>query len=228
MTSIKKLVLSVVALAVLAVAGFLVWFFVIKDDPKPRLTTSDLDKALSTEVVDATTLDGTWTIDQSSSTAGYRVKEVLAGLDTEGVGRTSQVTGTLTIADTAATAGQFSVDMASITSDESRRDGQFRGRIMNVAEFPTATFTLTAPIDFGAVPSEGQTVKATATGDLTLHGVTKAVSFGVDAKLQGGKIGVLGNIKVVFADYSIPNPSNAFAKTGEDGLLEFVLVFVRS
>ena len=50
---------------------------------------------------------------------------------------------------------------------------------MDVAKFPTSTFVLTAPIDFGAVPADGATVNATATGDLTLHGTTKSVTFNV-------------------------------------------------
>jgi polyisoprenoid-binding protein YceI len=170
---------------------------------------------------------GTWAI-STDSTVGYRVSEVLFGVDTEGAGRTNQVTGTLVIDGTTATSGEFSVDMATITSDDSRRDGQFRGRIMSVDEFPTATFTLTQPIDFGTAPSEGQTVTATATGDLTLRGVTNSVTFDVDAKLEGGRIGVLGSIPIKFSDYDIPDPSNQAAEVKDDGLLEFVLVFDRA
>jgi polyisoprenoid-binding protein YceI len=96
---------------------------------------------------------------------------------------------------------------------------------MSVDEFPTSTFTLTSPIDFGAVPAEGQEITATATGDLTLRGVTKSVTFELTAKLQNGKIGVLGNIPVLFSDYGIPNPSFATISTDDNGTLEFILVF---
>lgn len=153
------------------------------------------------------------------------MSEVLGGVDTEGAGRTNQVTGTLTIEGTSATAAEFTVDMASVTSDESRRDGQFRTRIMSTDEFPTSTFVLTAPIDFGGVPAEGESITATATGDLTLRGVTNSVTFEVTAQLSGGKIGVLGSIPIAFSDYEIPDPSNGFATVKDNGLLEFVLVF---
>ncbi len=43
--------------------------------------------------------------------------------------------------------------------------------------------------------------------------------------MANGKIGVLGNIPVVFADYSIANPSFGGVTTEDNGLLEFVLVF---
>ncbi len=171
--------------------------------------------------------DGVWTI-RADSTLGYRVAEVLGGVDTEGAGRTNQVSGDLTIDGTRATAAEFVVDMASITSDSDRRDNQFRSRIMSTNEFPTATFRLTEPIDFGTVPAEGVAITATATGDLTLRGVTQSVTFDVEARLEAGRIGVLGSIPVAFSDYGIPDPSNGFAVVKDNGLLEFVLVFDRA
>ena len=126
------------------------------------------------------------------------------------------------------TAGEFTVDMSTVSSDEGRRDSQFRGRIMEVDQFPTATFVLTQPIDFVQIPAEGGTVTAQATGDLTLHGVTLEVSFEVKATFKNGRIGVLGQIPVKFEDYSIDNPSFGPVSTEDNGLLEFVLVLDRA
>ncbi len=165
-----------------------------------------------------------WEITEASE-LGYRVKEILFGVDTEGVGRTNQITGSLVIAGTQVTDADFIVDVASIQSDESRRDNQFRGRIMSTDEFPTAMFTLTEPIELGTEAVEGATVDTTATGELTLRGVTNPVTVDVSARLENGKIGVLGDIPVVFADYSIANPSSGGISTEDNGLLEFVLVF---
>ncbi len=249
MSRTRKIVIAVCALAVLGVLGAYGYILFIKDDAPAALDESDLDAALGATTVpadSATTepaatetttaaasdetgapadgVDGVWNI-TDESTLGYRVSEVLGGVDTEGAGRTNQVTGTLTIEGTSATAAEFTVDMASVTSDESRRDGQVRTRIMSTDEFPTSTFVLTAPIDFGGVPAEGESITATATGDLTLRGVTNSVTFEVTAQLSGGKIGVLGSIPIAFSDYEIPDPSNGFATVKDNGLLEFVLVF---
>ena len=119
------------------------------------------------------------------------------------------------------------IDVATIESDDGRRDGQFRGRIMETDQFPTATFSLTSPIDFGALPADGEQITATATGDLTLHGVTREVTFELTAEATADRIGVLGNIPVLFSDYDIDNPSFGAVTTEDDGLLEFVLVFER-
>ncbi len=169
-------------------------------------------------------VSGTWVVAPDSE-VGYRVSEVLGGIDTTGSGRTNQVSGTLTIAGTRATAAEFTVDMASITSDSDRRDGQFRTRIMTVDEFPTATFVLTQPIDFGTAPAEGAQITASATGDLTLRGVTKTVTFDLTAQYENGRVGVLGNIPILFSDYEIPDPSNGIATVKDNGSLEFVLLF---
>ncbi len=166
----------------------------------------------------------TWTATDASE-LGYRVKEVLFGVDTEAVGRTHEVTGTLSIEGTQVVTTEFSVPVASITSDEKRRDNRFKGNIMSADQFPTAAFVLTAPIELGAEPAEGLELTTSATGDLTLRGVTNSVTFDVTAKLENGKIGVLGSIPVVFADYEIANPSFGGIKTEDTGLVEFVLVF---
>jgi len=254
MSSSRKLIYGAIALIALVAGAFLLWIVVLRDDAPTALDSGDLDAALSSTTVAAVTVpesisesvpepapetvappaapadagaDGVWSA-AADSTLGYRVQEVLGGIDVEGAGRTSDVTGSLTIAGNQATAAEFTVQMASITSDSDRRDGQFRSRIMSVDEFPTATFVLTAPIDFGAVPAEGESLTATATGDLTLRGVTRSVTFPVEAQLEGGRIGVLGSIPILFSDYSIPDPSNGFAVVKDNGLLEFVLVFDRA
>jgi polyisoprenoid-binding protein YceI len=170
-----------------------------------------------------TSIDGTWNIKEGSE-VGYRVKESINGFDTTANGRSQSITGSMVAAGTTITQGQFTVDMATFRSDEGGRDEQFKDRVMNVAKYPTSTFVLTAPIDFGAVPPDGGKVNATATGALTLHGTTKSVTFDVQGTFKNGLIGVLGQIPVVFADWEIPAPSIGSIRTEDNGLLEFVLV----
>jgi len=246
----RKIIIAACAALVLAVGGVYA-FILLRDDAPEALDAGDLGAALNpttpttpagadpsataaAQVTDTTAavgaidgVEGVWNIIQES-TLGYRVSEVLGGVDKEGAGRTNQVAGTLTIAGAAATAAEFTVDMASITSDSDRRDGQFRDRIMSTDDFPTSTFVLTAPIDFGTIPADGEQITATATGELTLRGVTNPVTFEVTAQIDGGRLGVLGSIPVLFSEYEIPDPSNGFAVVKDNGLLEFVLVFERA
>jgi polyisoprenoid-binding protein YceI len=125
------------------------------------------------------------------------------------------------------TAATFEVDMATFESGEAQRDNQFRNRIMEVEAFPTASFVLTTPIELGAVPEDGEEVTATATGDLTLHGVTRPVDIELVARLDGTTFAVDGSTIVTFSDYDIDDPSGGPASVGDEGELEVLLVFSR-
>lgn len=157
---------------------------------------------------------------------GYRVEEVLFGVNATAVGRSNAISGELVIDASTVAEATLSVDVATIVSDDDRRDNQFRGGVMKVEQFPEASFTLTAPIELETVPAPGQQISASATGDLTLHGVTRTVTFDVTAEAGADRIGVLGSIPILFADYDIPNPSRTGITTEDNGLLEFVLVLV--
>jgi polyisoprenoid-binding protein YceI len=186
-------------------------------------TTTTIAPTGSEVTTAATTgIDGTWKV-TSGSRAGYRVKEVLFGQSADAVGRTSSITGTIVISGTSVTSGSFTADLTAVASNESRRDDQFQGRIMDTSRFPNATFELTAPIALGSVPAEGATVSAKATGKLTMHGETKSVTFTVSAKRSASTIAVAGSIPISFADFGIDNPSGGPASVGDSGILEFAL-----
>jgi len=178
-------------------------------------------------------LAGTYSVG-SGSVVGYRVNEVLLGQSTTAVGRTTTVTGHLTIVGSTATAAAFSVPMDTVHSDKSERDGQFDGRIMDVSQYPTGTFALTSPIDLAPLPATGVIKSYTATGKLMLHGVTRAVTFTLTAERStakdgGTQIEVVGDIPVLFSDYNVQNPSvGGFVTTQDHGLLEFLLVFSKA
>lgn len=224
-----RLVVVPVAIVVAVVGGTWVYIHVIEGDAPARLTLAEV--APSTADPDgsgspadgATDPNGTWSI-ADQSTVGYRVKEVLFGQSSEAVGRTQDITGSMTVRGTTVVAAEFTVDMTTVTSNESRRDEQFQGRIMETATYPTAMFTLTEPIDLGEVPSESEEVTFSATGDLTLHGVTKSVTFDVTGRWSGSTVQVAGSIPITFADYDIGNPSFGGLVTTEDhGTLELAL-----
>ncbi|HKN91624.1 MAG TPA: YceI family protein [Acidimicrobiia bacterium] len=242
MRRLKWIIALPIAALVLVTAGTWTYIHVLSSDAPARLTLggSVADNVPATTATTAAggstaapvtaapaSFDGTWTA-TSPSQAGYRVKEVLFGQSTEAVGRTGNVDGALTISGAKVTTADISIDLASVTSDKSQRDNQFRGRIMNVTRYPTATFKLTQPIDLGTLPADGLTVTVPATGELTLHGTTKTVTTNVTAKRTGGTIEVNGTIPVVFADYGIPNPSFGPANTEDHGEIEFLVAFTKS
>jgi len=215
----RWLIAGMVVAVVLVVGGPFVYFHFIEG---PAPAPFKLSKAKSTAA--AVPLAGTWTV-ASGSQAGYRVQETLFGQSHTAVGRTTAVTGQLTATATEVTGTMVSVDMTQVSSDSSQRDGQFQGRIMDTAQFPTATFTLTTPIRLATTPKPGATVTETAAGTLVLHGTTHPVQVPVSAQQNGTAIQVTGSIPVTFSDYNINNPSGGPASVGSDGTVEFLLTF---
>jgi polyisoprenoid-binding protein YceI len=240
---LRWLIGAIVALAVLAAGGPFIYihFFngrtptALSLSPTSRSSASASSSSGATSTANTAargTVAGTWTVG-SGSVVGYRVNEVLLGQNATAVGRTTSVTGHLTIQGTTATAATFSVPMDTVHSDKSQRDGQFDNRIMNVSQYPTGTFTLTSPIDLAPLPAGGAIKSYTAHGQLTLHGTTRAVTFTLTAERSvakgGAQIKVAGQIPVLFSDYNIQNPSFAgFVTTQDHGLLEFLLVFTKA
>jgi polyisoprenoid-binding protein YceI len=225
----KLLIAAPFVLVALVLGGTWLYLNVVSDDAPAALSLSgDAPSTPSTPGATAApgSADGTYAVTEGSQ-VGYRVDEALFGQDTTAVGRTSRVTGSLTIAGTRVTATAFTVDMASVESDKERRDGQYRGRIMDVGTYPTSTFVLASPIELGGVPADGVSVKARATGDLTLRGVTKRVTFDVTARRTGARVEASGSIHLVFDEWGIPSPSFGPAKVEDEGELEFLLVFAR-
>jgi polyisoprenoid-binding protein YceI len=222
----RWIVAGVAVVVVLAVGGPFVYIHFIEGPAPAKLTltsTAPAGAALTPSQV-----DGTWTVG-SGSQAGYRVQEVLAGQNNTAVGRGDDVTGSLRIAGTTVTMASFTVNLTSVVSDQSERDTQFNGRIMDTAQFPKATFTLTKPIDLGSVPRVNQKIAVKAVGTLLMHGVTKPVTASMQAEDTGSTISISGEIPVVFANWNIANPSfGSFVKTRNNGLVEFLLKTAKS
>ncbi|MFZ0994557.1 MAG: YceI family protein [Candidatus Dormiibacterota bacterium] len=159
----------------------------------------------------------------ANSVVEYRVAEILFGQSATAVGKTSTVSGSMTLDDATVTGAKFIVALATVKSNESLRDVQFRGRIMDVAQYPDAVFTLTAPIALGTLPAVGTVVSVAATGDLIMHGVTRSVTFAIHAEYTGTEIEVSGSIPITFANWDIQNPSGGPAQVGNSGAMDFLL-----
>jgi polyisoprenoid-binding protein YceI len=219
----KRWIIGIVVVALLVVVGGpFVYFHFIQKDPPPKLSISTATVPSTAAGTVRAPLAGTWKIG-SGSVVRYRVKETLFGQSGTAVGQTNSVTGSMTITGTKVTAASFTVDMTTVSSDRSQRDGQFQGRIMDTASFPTAKYTLTDAIDLAPVPADGAQKAYSAKGKLELHGTTNDVTLTLNTKRTGNVIQVQGAPVITFSDYNIDNPSGGPASVGDSGTLEFLL-----
>ena len=236
----RKILVAAMVLVALVVGGGLWWY--LRDDAPDAVT---LDAAVDqVDDGDAGTTDdegsgieGTWTIDTETggfdfesatgTFAGFRIDEELAGVGAAtAVGRTGDVTGSFTIAGTTVNEATFEVDLTTITTDESRRDDRVQDAL-ETGEFPTATFTLTEPLDLGDRAADGQPVRVAAAGDLMIHGVTERVGFPLEAQLVDDTVVLVGSIDQTLSGYGGEAPTAPIVLGVEDAFtleVQFLLV----
>ena len=203
--------------------------------PRPTDTSSNTTAATTAPTDPSTSGDApadngavSWAVDPAGSVVGYRIEEELAGIGgTTAVGRTSDVGGSLVLDGATIVSVDVVVDMTTLQSDDSRRDGQLRRRGLETNSFPEAQFALIEPIDLGSLPAVGERVEAIAVGELVLHGVTRQVEIALEGQfLDESTIVVVGSTEIVLADYDIEAPTGlSVLSVADAGLLELQLTF---
>jgi polyisoprenoid-binding protein YceI len=231
--SVKFALVAVVVVLIGGAFGF--WYLVLRETAEPEASLEALqqdDGATGSTTGSASdNPDGTWTLVSGDNIfVGYRIEELFGGetVKKTATGRTPGVTGSITVQGNQITEVEITADMQQLSSGESRRDNSQKDRGLETDTFTAATFTLTEPITLPAAPAEGATADVEATGDLTLHGVTKQVTIPLQTSLDSGRIIVAGGAEIVLADYSIVPPDSAFVDVDETGAFEVQLAFVKS
>ncbi len=172
----------------------------------------------------------TFTVD-SSSKATVRVREQLARIPapSDAVLTATGVTGTFALNSdgTFAPSSKISVDLTTLASDQRQRDDFVKRDPLEVSKFPRAEFVPTR-ISGLALPlaSSGDfTVKLI--GNMTIHGVTKEVTFDVTGNRAGSKLTATATAQPTwkFGDFGMNPPSSAAVLSVVDEIkLEFSLV----
>jgi polyisoprenoid-binding protein YceI len=162
-------------------------------------------------------------VNASTSHASYHAQEQLAGRDlpSEAVGTTSDVSGSIVFGPDGSIAvdqSRIQVDLSSLTSDQSRRDSYIQRTTLQTSDFPTATFV---PRDAAGLPSPLPTAgQATfqLSGDLTVHGVTKPVTWQVTAQFDGSAVNGSATTNVNISDFGMTPPKAGPVLSLQDGL----------
>jgi polyisoprenoid-binding protein YceI len=216
----RIVVLAVVGAAVVLVAGGYAVLALTGDDapPPPRLEGAPARQGAAPAGA------GRWhPVAPAGSFVGYRVDERYLGVGVRtAVGRTSAVTGSVTVDGDRVEGADLRADMTTVHSDQARRDDALRSRAIETDRYPSARFTLAGPVALGARPRQ-------AKGTLTLHGRRAAIAVAVRGqRLSGDRLELVGSAPIRFATFAIEPPSVAGLVTVSDhGLLEFRLVLAR-
>jgi len=222
----KTLICIVLGVVIFITGGPWLYTKLFREAPLNPFSVNSISNDGVTTATGEVAISGNWKL-IAGSQVGYRIKERIALKTFETVGRSSEVSGSLEILDSQLTQATFEVDMKTFQSDSGGRDAQFNGRIMDTERYPTATFVLTKPITIVEKPKNGLTINSMATGNLTLRGTTKEVTFSLTGTLENSAITVIGQILIQFDEWKIPNPSVplVFIYTEPNCILEFSLKF---
>ena len=169
------------------------------------------------------------------SSATYRVTEQFVGVafTNEAEGTTNLVSGSLTIKADGSIApdSKLTVDLRGLKSDQDQRDGFIQNRTLETAKFPMAEFLPTKITGLEKlIPSSGQ-AGISLTGNLTIHGVTKEVTFQGIATFNPRTNSVAGRAKtsLTFDEFGITPPKiGRLASVDNKIQLELVYRFKRS
>jgi len=94
------------------------------------------------------------------------------------------------------------IDASSLFADDPRLTGHLKGGdFFAVSQFPTATFVSTA--------IEPKATNTMVTGDLTLHGVTKSISFPARITMSNDAVNVTARFAINRSDFDIKYPGMA-------------------
>jgi len=158
------------------------------------------------------TSTSTWKIDPVHSGAEFKVKHMMIS---NVKGQFTAVTGVATLDETDVTKSRIeaTIDAASVNTRDVQRDAHLKSAdFFDVEKFPTLTFKSKRVARAGAE-------ELAVTGDLTIHGVTREVTFDVEGPTLPAKdpwgntrVGVSATTKISRKDYGLT--WNAGLETG--------------
>ena len=145
----------------------------------------------------------TWNLDPAHSAAEFKVKHMMIS---NVKGSFSSLSGVLKLDETDYThsAVEASIPVSSLNTGDEQRDGHLKsGDFFDAEKFPAITFKSTN------IDSTGGANYA-VTGEFTLHGVTKSVTFAVEDVSEPSKdpwgnqrIGLSGSTKINRKDFGL-------------------------
>ena len=186
-----------------------------------ELVTSEADSSTQT----------LYRISQDDSQVTYTIQEVLNGADKTVVGTTSQVAGDILV-DLSnpwqSQVGELKINARTFATDDSRRDNSV-ARFILQSESDANQYIVFTPTSISSLPDSvkvGDELTLKVTGNLTIAGVTKEVTFDVNAALKSkDQLTGQATVTVQRSDFNLNIPNVPFvANVGDSVILNLNFV----
>lgn len=151
---------------------------------------------------------------RSASTLGFTGSKVTGSHN----GGFTNFAGSFRIADGKLSGSpELKIAMKSVWSDNEKLTGHLQSPdFFDVAQFPVSTFTVTSVEPAGP--------KYTVTGNLSLHGVTKSVSFPADVQVSPEKVTLKAEFAINRRDFNVNFPGKPNDLIRDNVVLRFDVV----
>ena len=147
----------------------------------------------------------------TGSAARYRVRERLMGHDlpNDAVGETKSLTGAIEFdanGKVIPQSSKFVLDAGTFVSDQNRRDGYVRGRLLEADQYPSIVLVPTGVRGVALPLPTSATLPIEMTANLTVHGVTRPTTWKGSATFHDGKITGSAATAFTFSDIQMEQP----------------------
>jgi polyisoprenoid-binding protein YceI len=145
------------------------------------------------------------------SAAHYRVREQLMGHDfpNDAVGETKSLTGAIAFDATGKVIrdeSKFTLEAGTFVSDQNRRDGYVRGRLLESDDYPTITFVPTEVRGVKPPVPKSGSAQIQLLGDLTVHGVTRPTVWNGTVDFNNSGLTGTASTAFTFQDIQMDRP----------------------
>ncbi len=233
-TPVKVLITLVV---VAAIGGGTAYWYLSRPVAAPSAPIETQNQGPAEDEEDAMTLredENDFRIRSEESEVSFTLGEVLRGAPTTVVGKTNQVTGTITFEEDEpdiTTAGVITINARALATDEAQRNGAI-ARFILESEKPQYEFITFTPSDILGLPSSvriGDSFNFRVNGALKIRDITKDVSFTGSATLVNAvRLEINVETMVDRGDFNLVIPSIPFvADVDEEVKLSVKLVAVK-
>ncbi|MEA2762245.1 MAG: hypothetical protein QOD47_1529 [Gemmatimonadaceae bacterium] len=147
----------------------------------------------------------------TGNVARYRVREQLMGHDlpNDAIGETKTLSGAIEFdskGNVISQSSRFVLDAGTFVSDQNRRDGYVRGRLLDAQQYPSIVLVPTSVRGVSLpLPSSG-TAPIEMTANLTVHGVTRPTVWNGAAKFADGRVTGAAATAFTFNDIQMAQP----------------------
>jgi len=198
-----KKIITIILVVIVVVGGLFLYF--MRPVAAPTTDIISGDNQLTANVIAGESL---FRISQERSIARFQIGEILRGEPFTVIGTTNQISG-----DVIVSASEFKIGTLRINARTFLTDNESRNRAISrfvlKAEEAENEFITFVPNAFegGGTGPDGQTLLLRITGDLTIAGVTKSVTFDVAIIESEDELAAFAETTIKLADFDLAIPS---------------------